>query len=59
MATASTGRPNVFLTKQALFAVLGLAAMVVAMRIDYQRYRDPRLISDRRRLHAAWPWWPC
>jgi len=33
-----------FLTKQAVFAVLGLVAMFIAMRIDYERYRDPRLI---------------
>jgi len=33
-----------FLTKQAVFAVAGLVAMFIAMRIDYERYRDPRLI---------------
>ena len=37
-------QPNLFLIKQALFAVLGLAAMAIAMRIDYQLYRHPRVI---------------
>ena len=37
-------RTNGFLTKQAVFAVVGLMAMFVAMRIDYVRYRDPRLV---------------
>ena len=30
--------------KQLVFAAMGLLAMFVAMRIDYVRYRDPRLI---------------
>jgi len=38
------GQPNQFLTKQALFAALGLATMFVAMRVDYQLYREPRVI---------------
>jgi cell division protein FtsW len=38
------GQPNVFLTKQALFAAFGLAAMFVAMRVDYQLYRKPRVV---------------
>ena len=37
-------RTNGFLMKQAVFAVMGLMAMFVAMRIDYERYRDPRLV---------------
>jgi cell division protein FtsW len=38
------GRPTVYLLKQAVFAAVGLAAMFIAMRIDYERYRNPRLI---------------
>ena len=44
MAAGTAVRPNAFLVKQVLFAVLGLAGMFVAMRIDYERYRDPRVI---------------
>jgi cell division protein FtsW len=44
MATEKYGQPNLFLVKQAMFAGIGLVAMFVAMRIDYERYRDPRVI---------------
>jgi cell division protein FtsW len=44
LATEQYGQPNLFLTKQVLFAALGLAAMIVAMRVDYQIYREPRVI---------------
>jgi cell division protein FtsW len=44
LAAEKYGDPNLFLRKQVLFAGLGLAAMFVAMRIDYERYRDPRII---------------
>jgi cell division protein FtsW len=35
---------TLFLTKQALFAILGLAAMAISMQIDYQLYRHERFI---------------
>jgi cell division protein FtsW len=35
---------TLFLTKQVLFAILGLAAMAIAMQIDYQVYRHQRFI---------------
>jgi len=38
------GRPDVFLVKQALWAVLGLAALAVAMRVDYRTYRSDAFI---------------
>lgn len=44
MAAGPNRRPNFFLMKQALFAAMGLIAMFVTMRIDYERYREPRLI---------------
>ena len=44
LAAEQYGQPNLFLKKQVLFAALGLAAMFVAMRVDYQLYRDPRVI---------------
>jgi cell division protein FtsW len=44
MAGGGSGRPNAYLAKQLVFAAMGLLTMFVAMRIDYVRYRDPRLI---------------
>jgi cell division protein FtsW len=35
---------NAFLAKQAIFAAVGLLVMFGAMRIDYERYRNPRVI---------------
>jgi cell division protein FtsW len=37
-------QPNLFLTKQALWTVLGLAVLAVAMRIDYRTYRNDAFI---------------
>ena len=37
-------QPYLFLTKQLLWATLGLAVMWAAMDIDYRRYREPRFI---------------
>ena len=37
-------QPYFFLTKQLLWATLGLAVMWAAMGIDYRRYREPRFI---------------
>jgi len=44
MAGGGPGRPNAYLAKQLVFAAMGLLTMFVAMRVDYVRYRDPRLI---------------
>ena len=33
-------QPNLFLTKQAMWSVLGLAVLAIAMRIDYRTYRN-------------------
>jgi cell division protein FtsW len=37
-------QPYLFLTKQALWAVLGLAVLAVAMRVDYRTYRNEAFI---------------
>ena len=37
-------QPNLFLTKQALWTVLGLAVLAIAMRIDYRTYRNDAFI---------------
>ena len=37
-------QPYLFLTKQALWSVLGIAVLVVAMRVDYRTYRNEPFI---------------
>jgi len=44
MARERFGSPYAFLSKQLLWAVAGLAAMVVTMRVDYRRYKHPALV---------------
>src|SRR3954468_3047878 len=38
------GKPNMFLMKQGMWAVLGMAMLSVVMRIDYKLYREPFFI---------------
>ena len=44
MARERFGSPYAFLSKQLLWAVAGLAAMVTTMRLDYRRYKHPALV---------------
>src|ERR1700680_297327 len=44
MARERFGSPYAFLSKQLIWAVAGLIAMVVAMRVDYRRYKQPALV---------------
>ncbi len=44
MARERFGSPYAFLLKQLLWAAAGLVAMVVAMRLDYRRYKHPALV---------------
>jgi cell division protein FtsW len=44
MARERFGSPYSFLSKQLIWAVAGLAAMVVTMRVDYKRYKNPALV---------------
>ncbi len=37
-------QPNMFLTRQALWTVLGLAVLVIGMRIDYRTYKNDAFI---------------
>ena len=41
MARERFGSPYAFLSKQLIWAVAGLLGMVVAMRVDYKRYKNP------------------
>jgi len=44
MARERFGSPYAFLSKQLIWAVAGLLAMVIAMRVDYRRYKHPALV---------------
>jgi cell division protein FtsW len=44
MARERFGSPYAFLSKQLIWAAAGLLAMVIAMRVDYRRYRHPALV---------------
>ncbi len=44
MARERFGSPYAFLLKQLLWAAAGLVAMVVAMRVDYRRYKNPAIV---------------
>ena len=44
VAMERTGRPYFFLTKQAMWAALGMAVLGIVMRIDYRSYRQPAFI---------------
>src|SRR5262249_18057017 len=44
VALERMGRPSLFLTKQIMWAVLGVAVLGLVMRIDYRTYREPPFI---------------
>jgi cell division protein FtsW len=44
MARERFGSPYAFLSKQLIWAVAGLVAMVVAMRVDYKKYKQPAIV---------------
>ncbi len=44
MARERFGSPYAFLSKQLIWAVAGLIAMVITMRLDYKRYKHPALV---------------
>ena len=44
MARERFGSPYAFLLKQLIWAAAGLVAMVVAMRVDYRRFKHPALV---------------
>jgi len=43
MATAE-GSPYKYVAKQGMFALLGLGALVVLMRVDYRHYNSPKVV---------------
>jgi cell division protein FtsW len=44
MARERFGSPYAFVSKQLIWAVAGLAAMIAATRVDYRRYKHPALV---------------
>ncbi len=44
MAKERYGSPYTFMVKQAIWGLLGLAMLVILMRIDYRRYNNPRVV---------------
>src|SRR5579875_2228166 len=44
MAKATLGSPYAYVSKQAIWALLGLVALFILMRIPYRRYNNPKLI---------------
>jgi len=53
MAQERFGSPYAFLGKQALWALLGVIAMVVLMRIDYRRYNSKKFLYPAMGLTLA------
>jgi cell division protein FtsW len=44
LAKATTGTPYAYVSKQALWALLGMVALFVLMRVDYRKYNNPKII---------------
>src|SRR5262249_59286176 len=44
LAMQRFNQPYFFLTKQLMWAALGIAAMTLALRFDYRNYREPSFI---------------
>jgi cell division protein FtsW len=44
MAQSSLGSPYPYVMRQALWAVLGLLAMIALMQVDYRRYNNPKVV---------------
>ena len=44
LAKATLGSPYAYVTKQAIWAGLGMVALFVLMRVDYRKYNNPKLI---------------
>lgn len=44
MAKAQYGSPYPYVAKQAMYALLGMGALTILMRIDYRRYNTPRVV---------------
>ena len=44
MAQSTLGSPYSFVAKQALWALLGMIALAILMKVDYRRYNSPKVV---------------
>ena len=44
MAQSTLGSPYSFVAKQALWALLGMVALAILMKVDYRRYNSPKVV---------------
>jgi cell division protein FtsW len=44
LANATLGTPYAYVSKQAMWALLGMVALFILMRVDYRRYNNPKII---------------
>jgi cell division protein FtsW len=44
LAKATLGSPYAYVSKQAIWAALGMVALFILMRVDYRKYNNPKLI---------------
>jgi cell division protein FtsW len=44
LAKATLGTPYAYVSKQAVWVLLGLIALFILMRVDYRKYNNPKLI---------------
>jgi cell division protein FtsW len=44
LAKATLGTPYAYVSKQAAWALMGMVALFVLMRVDYRKYNNPKLI---------------
>ncbi len=44
MAKSQFGSPYFFVVRQSIFAVFGMLALVVLMRVDYRHYNNPKVV---------------
>src|SRR5580693_8593480 len=44
IAKAESGSPYKYVAKQAMYALFGMLALVLLMKVDYRRYNSPRFV---------------
>ena len=44
LAKATLGTPYAYVSKQAMWALLGMIALFILMRVDYRKYNNPKII---------------
>src|ERR1700712_2644960 len=44
ISTAESGSPYKYVAKQGVYALLGIFALIMLMRVDYRKYNSPRVV---------------